>query len=179
VLPALRALGIRRLDALAVTHDDLDHAGGAGALLAALQVDELWLTPPLARHPVGRALRGSAARRGVAVRIVARGARLGRDGFALDVFWPPVDPVERESNTASLVLRARTAAHCLALPADAPAQVERAIAREFGRCDALKLAHHGSRSSSDALWLDALRPSLAIASAGERRRSPLPHASVL
>ena len=179
VLPALRALGVRRLDALAVTHGDLDHAGGADAVLAALPVAELWLTPPLLRHPEGRRLRRRAAQRGVPVRVVSRGDRLGAAALELDALWPPADARRRETNAASLVLRARTRAVCLSLPADAPAEVERALAQEHGPCDALKLGHHGSGTSSDPVWLDALEPRLAIASAGERRRSPLPHPRVL
>jgi competence protein ComEC len=76
------------------------------------------------------------------------------------------------------VLRVRTRATCLALTGDAPAAVERALAGSFGACAAIKLGHHGSRTSSDPIWLDALQPRLAIASAGERRRSPLPHPRV-
>jgi competence protein ComEC len=175
VLPALRALGVRRLDALAVTHGDLDHVGGAAAVLSGFPIAELWLTPDLLRHPEGLALRRRAAARAIPVRVVARGDRLGSAGLELDVLWPPDDARPRESNATSLVLRARTPELCLALPADAPADVERALAPGHGPCEVLKLAHHGSRTSSDPVWLDALRPRLAIASSGERRRSPLPH----
>jgi competence protein ComEC len=178
VLPALRALGVRRLDALVVTHGDLDHAGGAGAVLSSLPVGELWLTPPLLRHPEGLALREQAAARGIPLRVVARGDRLGSAQLELDVLWPPADARERGSNAASLVLRARTEELCLSLPADAPADVERGLAADHGACDVLKLSHHGSGTSSDPAWLDALEPRLAIASAGERRRAPLPHPGV-
>jgi competence protein ComEC len=178
VLPALRALGVRRLDALAVTHPDLDHVGGAEAVLAGLPVGELWVTPLLLQHEEGWRLRRRAAARRIPVRVVARGDRLGGSGLALDVLWPPADAHPRSSNGGSLVLRARTPELCLSLPGDATAEVERALAAEHGACDVLKLAHHGSLTSSDPVWLDELRPRLAIASAGERRRSPLPHPRV-
>ena len=43
VIPALRALGVSRLDLLIVSHADLDHRGGAESVLAGVEVDELWL----------------------------------------------------------------------------------------------------------------------------------------
>jgi competence protein ComEC len=110
--------------------------------------------------------------------VVARGYTLGAAPLVRAVPGPPAAGRRRPANGASLVLRARSAALCLALPADATAEVERALAAEHGPCDVLKLGHHGSRTSSDPRWLDALAPRVAIASAGERRRSPLPHESV-
>jgi competence protein ComEC len=64
------------------------------------------------------------------------------------------------------------------LPGDIPGAVERQLARTAQPCGLLKLAHHGSRSSSDPAWLERLRPTLAVASAGRRRRGALPHPEV-
>jgi competence protein ComEC len=178
VRPALRAEGVQRLDALIVTHADLDHAGGAESVLGAVPVDELWL--PRAAHaaPALRALRRTAARRGVPVRIVAAGERRDTERLSLHVLWPPADFRAPTSNAGSLVIRADAADGCALLTGDATAAAERAIARSLARCEILKLAHHGSVSSSDPLLLDALDAELALASAGHRPRSPLPHPRV-
>ena len=76
-----------------------------------------------------------------------------------------------------MVLRIDSAHTCVLLPGDVPASVERTLVPRLAPCDVLKLAHHGSASSSDPAWLDALRPRIAIASVG-RRASPLPHRDV-
>jgi competence protein ComEC len=48
----------------------------------------------------------------------------------------------------------------------------------MGRCAVLKLAHHGSATSTEPAWLARLDPELAIASAGRRTRGSLPHGRV-
>ena len=179
VAPALRSLGVRKLDALLITHADRDHSGGARAVLEALPVGELWLTRWLAADSAGRRLLRAASRLGVPARIVSAGDSLGSRELGLEVLWPPASRLPRSSNAGSVVLRAHAPAGCAMLPADAPADVERILARDLGACRLLKLGHHGSQSSSAGELLDALGADVAIASAGRRPRSPLPHSSVL
>jgi competence protein ComEC len=178
VLPALRALGVRRLAALALTHADLDHVGGARAVLEAVPVGELWVTRNELDAPGLRALRAAAARRAVPVRIVAAGDELGTDGLRIAALWPPAGFAAPTTNASSLVLRVGEPGACALLGGDAPAAVERALAPALSPCDVLKLGHHGSATSSAAALLDALAPVVAIASAGRRPGAPLPHPEV-
>ena len=175
VLPALRAEGIARLDALVVTHGDRDHVGGALAVVRGVPVDELWLGLDTWRHPALRPLRREAARRGVVVRVLAAGASPAR---GVSVLWPELAAHIAGDNDASLVLRISLGHGCALLAGDVPAHVERRLAAALEPCAFLKLSHHGSRTSSDPLFLDRLSPELAVASSGRRTRSPLPHKSV-
>ena len=84
--------------------------------------------------------------------------------------------VARQCN-GTLVLRIEGTGACAMLPGDVPARVERRLAADLRPCDILELAHHGSASSSHADWLGRLQPTVAIASAGQRRPL-LPHALV-
>jgi competence protein ComEC len=178
VLPALRAEAVGRLEVLVVTHTDRDHIGGAAAVVDATPVGEIWLTVATAQHPDADALRRAAARRGVPLRIVARGdsARLGT--LRVSVLWPRQGRSAVPSNDTSIVLRVAGAEGCLLLPGDISARVERSLIERLSACGVLKLAHHGSGSSSSDLWLDRLAPRIAIASAGRRRRGALPHPAV-
>ncbi|HTO70396.1 MAG TPA: DNA internalization-related competence protein ComEC/Rec2 [Myxococcota bacterium] len=175
VLPGLRALGVRRLDALAVTHADVDHYGGAAAVLDALPVGELWWTRAAAASPALVDLHRIALRRGVPERVLAAGDTLGAGGLALHVLWPPAAFRPPDTNQSSLVLRVEAGSTCAFLGGDAPAAVEARLAPALAPCDLLKLGHHGSATSSAPALLDALQPVAAVASAGRRPRSPLPN----
>jgi competence protein ComEC len=189
LLRGLRALGVERLDALVITHGDLDHRGGAARILAAMPVAELWL-PALERpDPALSVLAAEARRQGVHVRGVGLGDRReSGDGFAVEVLWPPL-PARipsgraeergqrllgdaraapgRARNEASIVLRATVEGRALLFMADAGTAVEQRL-RAGGaplRADLLKVGHHGSRQSSDARFLAAVGPQLSIVSA--------------
>lgn len=187
LLRALRALAVDRLDGLVITHGDLDHRGGARRLLSALPVGELWL--PILPDPDADlvALAAEARERGVRVVWASAGDR-HRSGrtLAFEVLWPPRPDVakgasEREGggfgddarlagrarNERSIVLRARIEGRDLLFMGDVGAGVERRL-RGRGRLDGvevLKLGHHGSRRSSDAGFLEAALPALAVVSA--------------
>jgi competence protein ComEC len=171
VLPALRALGISRLDVLAITHADRDHLGGAQAVLQRLQVGELWLSRETWAAAAARPMRRAAAARGVPLRIVAAGQQAG----GIEVLWPQAGVTHSTSNGGSIVLRADLEGGCALLAGDVPARVERQLAIQSQSCALLKLAHHGSRTSTDPLLLSRLQPWLAVSSNGRRPHSPLPH----
>lgn len=184
VLPALAALGVDRIDLLAVTHADLDHRGGAPAVLDALPVGEVWLPRGALRDPAFDLLRAAARRRGVAVRARARGDPPVRVG---DLEVAALGPVEvslgaaQSRNRGSLVLRVAVAGRVLILAGDAEAAAEADLLAEPGplRADVLKLGHHGSRTSSTPAFLDAVSPALAVASAPCHGRFGMPHAEVV
>ncbi len=178
VLPALRAEGVRTLNALVLTHPDRDHIGGAESVIRGVRVNELWMSQATLAAPATRRLRREAARQEIPIRLVASGDAWRTSGLRISILWPPPGARPRSSNGASLVLRLRTAELCAMLPGDIPSQVERALAPDLTNCEILKLSHHGSATSTASAWLRALAPRVAVVSAGRRSRSPLPHPDV-
>ncbi|MCP4002692.1 MAG: DNA internalization-related competence protein ComEC/Rec2 [bacterium] len=176
--PGLRALGVRRLDVLAITHADNDHIGGARSVIQSLAVGELWLTRLALESEAAGPLRDAAAARGIPIRVVAAGQKQGDERVSLQVLWPVSELLDVSSNLGSLVLRFETPGGCTFLSGDLPVRAERTLAAMQTPCSLLKLGHHGSRTSSDPLLLDALSPLAAVASSGRRRRAELPHRSV-
>ncbi len=180
-VPALAALGVRRLGALAVTHADLDHRGGAAAVLRAFPCEALWLPRGALRDRAFAGLVAAARERGV--RVEERGlgdAPLLRSGLRVEFLWPPPRADERGENDRSLVLRVDLAGVRALLPGDLEASGEAALLEAEARvgADVLKLAHHGSRSSTTSELLGAVRPRLAIASAPRHGRFGWPHSAV-
>lgn len=181
VVPALRALGVRRLDLLAVTHADLDHRGGAPSVLRALPVAAVWTPFGASRDPDWSALRASARERGVPVAERGAGSPALRLGdLRLVPLWPPRRGGPPDRNDRSLVLRVELPGVRALLPADLEAEGERALGASGAdlRADLLLLPHHGRRSSSTAAFLRAVDPALAVASAPCGGPHPVPHPEV-
>jgi len=183
VLPYLRSRGINGLDAVALSHWDQDHAGGAASVMVAMRARmllvPLWDDP---RHgptqTEARTLRIAAMRGIPRVSLVAGQEVQVGGGCSLVSLNPPeiaYRPAPRTDNDASLVFMLRYGATRVLLPGDAGAEAEHSMVRRRLdlRADVLKLGHHGSASATSDRWLDAVRPKAAIISVG--RRNPFGH----
>jgi competence protein ComEC len=126
----------------------------------------------------------------VPVHVVARGDRLRLGAVELDVLWPPPAAAAggegdargaASANDDSLVLRLRYGRRTFLLTGDVESRTERALlaAGDDLRADALKVAHHGSRTSSTDAFVSAARPALAVVSVGLDSPYGHPHAEVL
>jgi len=175
VAPFLRWAGVRALSGLVLTHDDLDHTGGALAVERAFAVDRVLAPPPR----VG--LSGPGPR--YHARSVARGDTLHRDP-TIAVLWPPPPGPEAPEvlpwtdNHGAVVLDlACDSTHALLL-ADADAAAEESLAVDPGVA-LLKVGHHGSRTSSSEHFLARARPRWAAISCGRWNRFGHPHPEVV
>ncbi len=172
VVPALWALGVRRLDWLAFTHADLDHVDGARAVTAILRPREVWEGTPVLRDARREALRELAVSQGVGWRQLQRGDTLDVGPVRLSILHPPLPDWERQRvrNDDSLVMQVRYGEVEWLLTGDVGRAVETqlAVADEAGhiRLRVLKVAHHGSRTSTSAELLDRAPPEVALISAG-------------
>lgn len=176
VVPALRALGVHRLDVVVATHADTDHIEGLQSVLRALPVGELWIGQRKTDDPVLSGVLAVAAERGVPVREVRRGDQVRADGAALTVLWPTGQGWSAEDNENSVALSLESGGWRAALLGDLPAPVEAVVGA--GNLDLLKAAHHGSRYSTGAELLRQSTPADAVISVG-RNTYGHPHPDVL
>jgi competence protein ComEC len=180
VVRALRSRGVHRIETLVLTHPDLDHIGGASAVIAHLDpariVDPLLAAPKaeyaeLVEMAASRGIRWSGARAGQIFEL---------DGVVFRVLHPDGLPRDsREGNAASVVLLVSWGDFSALLTGDAYVDVERAIAAEAGDVDVLKVGHHGSTTSTDSTFLAKIRPEVALVSVGRRNRYGHPDPGVL
>jgi competence protein ComEC len=169
--PFLWNRGIRRLDLVALSHSDPDHAGGLAAILRHFTVGEFW---PSARWGAGSEdTRRAVERSRVRARVPARGQRAWIGSALLTVLHPDDgagDGSERDENDRSQVLRLDWGAVSLLLTGDLGQRGEAELVRrqEPLRTLVLKVGHHGSRFSTSPAFLDAVRPAVAVISVGGR-----------
>jgi competence protein ComEC len=175
LLPLLRARGETRIDRLVLSHRDLDHVGGAAALLNELPVGELRSSLETG-HPLLTAAVPS-------VRCEA-GQSWVWDGVRFEVLHPQVADYDRtlKSNAMSCVLKVSGPQGTALLTGDIERQQEADLLTLHGdalRSDFLLVPHHGSRTSSTAGFVDAVSPRVAVVQAGYRNRFGHPVAEVL
>lgn len=187
LLPLLRARRIEELALVVLSHPHPDHYGGLAAVFAALPVRELWDTGQAEAELEG----GEVARLLAQARVKGTRVRRPRElcgnqhelGPArLDVLAPcPAYDEGLEANDNSFVLRLTHGRRRFLFTGDAEqAREESLLAAGVAlQADVLKVAHHGSRTSSTAALLEAVKPKLAVISAGRGNRFGHPHAEVL
>jgi competence protein ComEC len=181
VAPYLWERGLKHLDALALTHPDRDHMDGLYAVLEDFAVCELWVgrEAPL---PALRALEEEAAAHGVRIVHHGRGSNFDWGGARGEFLWPTNQlSTQKPSNNDSLVLRLEFAGVRYLLPGDIerPTEHELLARNDDLRADFLKVAHHGSRTSTAPPFLAAVAPSIAAISAGVENPYGHPSPAVL
>ena len=169
VLPELRAYGIKHLDRVVISHPDNDHVGGLQRLEQTRSIGQL----------VGSGLQRPD------VLACQAGQRWQTDGVVFEFLHPDstcssqaLEGLER--NRCSCVLLVSGHHHRALLTGDIDASVEqRLLGLVKPPIDVVMVAHHGSRTSSHAPWVEHLRASHAVIQAGHYNRFGHPHADVL
>jgi len=178
--PMLQSLGVQRLDALVISHDDADHSGGAQSLLDGIEVSQL-MTPFDADHPL--------LRQPVAHRACEAGDTWTWDGVVFRVLHAGPMASKEADNARSCVLQVQASPdHAsppvrLLLTADIEAAQEQALLARWPeatlRSTVMLVPHHGSRTSSTPEWLRVVAPRQAVVQVGERNAYGHPSPTVM
>ena len=157
IAPYLRAVGVRRLDGLVVSHDDSDHAGGALSVLQALPV--AWLMSSLPDMDPLPLIADEAFH-------CYAGQSWEWDGVRFDVMHPDRESYDAriKNNDRGCVLKLTAPGGSVLIPADVERRTEEAmLARNADlAADIVIAGHHGSKTSSTPAFVEAVRPRTVI-----------------
>lgn len=168
VVPGLRALGVRRLDALVVSHDDFQHRGGVRSVLAAIAVDRRWTADP-ANVPIP------------SVSACTAGTAWAWDEVNFAFLAPDASgPVTGDDGGCVLQVEAGGTRFLLTGDLEAPGQ--RRLIRRHGdalRADLLLAPHQGRRAEAGAGLLAIVRPRVVVFTTGRGNRYGYPRADTV
>ena len=187
--------GVTSLDAVALTHPHPDHCGALPEVIERLRVKELWISGRHVASRCGASLIEAAEARSVSVRIAERlpEQRLFADRHSPgveresgDVTIEPLVPDRRfrraAENNSSVVFRVLAEGRSILLTGDMEREAERILLARNGitlKSDVLKVAHHGSGSSTTPAILESVGPRLAVISCGRSNRFGHPQDDVV
>ena len=180
VSPYLWSRGFHQLDIVALTHAHADHMGGMAAVLANFHPRELWLGVDSPSPELQTLLREAKFLK-IPVILHKAGDNLEVGGAKLAVLAPPRDAEAHASrpNDESLVIKISYGATSALLEGDAEKKTEKQVALEDPEADLLKVAHHGSSTSTIPELLAAVHPRFAVISVGARNVYGHPRQEVL
>jgi competence protein ComEC len=167
VSPYLWSRGIRRLDAVAISHPHSDHIGGMRSVIANFKPKEFWYgldSPTTEFSEVAAAARSF----GLAFRPHTAGEAFEFGGTQVRVLnpQPGTAPGNPAQDDESMVLHLQYRNTSALLVGDSHRKIEQILEEENPRSDMLKIGHHGSTTSSSMEFLRAVGPQFAVVSAG-------------
>ncbi|MDO8788770.1 MAG: DNA internalization-related competence protein ComEC/Rec2 [Sulfuritalea sp.] len=173
IAPYLRALGVRRLDVLVISHADKDHEGGAASVLAALPVKIVRASLPfehaLSAQPVPQ-------------EPCHDGDGWSWDGVRFDMLHPGSESLSSKANDVSCVLRVTAGGKSMLLTSDIEAVSENALLRKHPAdlaAEVMTVPHHGSRTSSTPEFIAAVAARDVIFPVGYRNHYGHPKEDVV
>ena len=183
VSPYLWGRGIKRLDFIAASHGHSDHTQGFADIGKSFAIGAALTGVVPTNDKQFDAFREAASYAGAPLQSIARGDHLDIDGVQIEVLTPFRDALNapQSANNQSLVLRLRFGQRVFLLTGDMEKEIEARLVAENEdlQTDVLKVAHHGSRSSSTMNFLARAKPAIAVISVAYPSPFDHPHAQTM
>ena len=187
ILPFLKASGIRKIKGIFVSHMDDDHVNGILELLesiekrkTSLRVERIFLSACRETEEKRRELERVGKAAGCEILYAEKGTCIKDKSVVLECLSPSGKyRGDWESNEASQVWRVQSRGFSILFTGDVQERGEKGLLGETGKCQVLKVAHHGSKNSTPEEFLKEVKPEAAVLSCGEENQYGHPHRELL
>lgn len=186
LIPYLLDRNVISLDYVLISHVDTDHIGGIFSVLENIKVKEVIICSQAGDSENYQKLKEIVNKKKIKVRVVKKGNLISIDkDVNLKILWPTDEFInENVLNNNSIVAKLEYKTFSMLLTGDIEEIAERKILEEYEntnilRSTVLKIAHHGSKSSSIQSFLNEVKPKIALIGVGKNNTFGHPNDGVL
>ncbi len=168
LIPYLHYFNHKDVDIIVISHGDSDHIGGLESVLKHIKVGTVISSVPKKIHHTH-------------VIACVLGQHWWWDGIEFEMLYPTQN-TPAMNNDSSCVLRIKVGEHSIILPGDIEKKGEQFLVKHFGKklhADILIAPHHGSKTSSSAVFVNWVKPQYVVFATGYHNRFHFPHELVV
>ncbi len=187
LIPYLLSKGVYKLDYVIISHFDTDHVGGIIALAEKLKVKNIIIGIQSTNSKNLEKLLEIVNNKKINLIIVSKGDRINIDQTTyIDILWPNNKKIilPNELNNNSIVCKINLFEKSILFTGDIEEIAEKEIVEEYKKtnllkADILKVAHHGSITSSTKIFLNEVSPKIALIGVGENNKFNHPSEEII
>lgn len=172
----LKSKGVKRIDAIIISHGDSDHIGGLRTLIYEFKIDNIFLSyyDIISKEEIRKYSLSKTN-----IYYLKAGDEFYIDQFYFKVLWPSSNQLDVNNN--SLVIYSEIFNTRFLFTGDIEKEAEYKLIKEIGKLevDVLKVAHHGSKTSSTNNFLNNIKFKYAVSMNGYKNTFGFPHSSVV
>ena len=188
LIPYLLDRGVKRLDYVIISHFDTDHVGGILTVLDELKVDTVVISKQGEISQNYERFVKIVKEKHIKILVVGQGDRLTIEkGLYFDILWPSKTNLISENilNNNSIVCKLHYKSFSMLFTGDIEETAEKEILKQYKNdiqvlnSFLLKVAHHGSKTSSIKEFVEAVKPNISLIGVGENNKFGHPNKDVI
>ncbi len=186
LLPYILDRGYKKIDLMFISHFDQDHVGGLLTILREFKVNKVYISKQEENSENYQKFLEIVKEKNIPVTIVKIGDRINVEkNFYFDILWPEEKQIEENKiNNNAIVMKLNYNGFSCLFTGDIEKVAEEKIVKLYGnkqilKSDILKVAHHGSKTSTTEKMIKQIKPKVALIGVGENNLFGHPSSEVI